>query len=993
MKTILLYGAIACLFFFPKLYAQPLLWHQADENAYTRFNASGKAPAPGKCILQKTDLTRLRSLLLTAPMEPMNGKFTKGIPFSIPLPDETTFSASVAESPIWDTAHAQPFSHIKTYILSDPATQSIKGRITLTPEGISGILFSATGDVYINPVNGSDPGTHVIYFTRNETNLLPCGVKATAEPIWPNTARATTIAPGRRTYRLAIATTAEYTAWAGGQAGALTYIVISINNVIAIYSRDLNISFTIVAPNSILFTNASTDPYPGGDVFLDDAATNANQVALDNIIGTANYDVGMVFNFGWNRGYVPVPFGFVCNSASKGKGAAGTNNGQGLNPTAGPQGQAFDFTVVHELGHLFGAPHSYASNTGTCAGFATATAAFEPGSGSTVMGYAGYTNCNTYTNYGENYFHAGSIAQIESYVNGPGNCVQPITTANNSPVVTVPATSYTIPVSTPFTLSATGSDIDGNTLLYTWEQMDAGFLTASPPAATNTAGPNFRSYAPALNGNTRTFPRMNDIVAGISPPYEVLPSVTRTTHFRITARDQSSLGGSTAKADVVVNFSAGSGPFRVTSQPAAVSWSSYTSQTITWNVASTNAAPVNCTQVDILFSTDGGFTYPYTLASNTANDGTEIITVPNIATQTGRIKVQAVNNIFFNINVANITITSSCAANGVTIAPADSFAAIAGSASLNLSLNPQYGTAFTPSGTITAANPSTFLTIYNNSIASCASYGFNGSYKYNVHPFVVATAGTYTFTPATYGLVYDLYYDSYDPAFPCSNFITSNTVTGTSPTTINPTLSAVLIPGRRYILVAGTFSNSFPTLPHTYNVPVSGGIIYTNPPNPGASYNYLYIVVDKASNIIKSIATAADLSSNINYPGGALYTIYGLSYANSSASINSFVGTDFNTFKGVLYNSPGYCGNLSKNAVGVAVLAKYTFTGNGNWNVAANWSNNIIPPSPLPPYSAIVIDPAGECILNVPVTITSGNQLRVAVSKKFIISGNLTIQQ
>ena len=131
--------------------------------------------------------------------------------------------------------------------------------------------------------------------------------------------------------------------------------------------------------------------------------------------------------------------------------------------------------------------------------------------------------------------------------------------------------------------------------------MDAGFLTPNPPAATNTAGPNFRSYAPTPNGNSRTFPRIDDIAAGVSPPYEVLPSVTRITHFQLTARGQSALGGGRADVTVTVNFNSNAGPFRVTSQPAAVTWASNKTETVTWNVAATNIAPVNCTAVEFCF--------------------------------------------------------------------------------------------------------------------------------------------------------------------------------------------------------------------------------------------------------------------------------------------------------------------------------------------------------------------------------------------------------
>lgn len=994
-----IFGVVACFLFSVMLPAQDAPWVRANTNAYNIYANSFKNAGPAKFILSKIDLAQLRARLQSAPMERTDGQFTKGIAFSIPLPGEKVLSTSIAESPIWESKYNQQFSHIKTYILSDPVTRASQGRITLTAEGISGIIFSGEGDVYIHPVNLNEPGIHRISYTRDENILMPqCGSIIPRSDVSGaiNKTHNTTAAAdcGRRTYRLAVAATAEYTAWAGGQANARTYITISINNVMAIYDRDLNIRFTIIAPDIILFTNANTDPYPGGNVFLDQTATDANQAALDNIIGTAAYDLGMVFNHGWNRGYVPPPFATACNPATKGKSASGTLNGQGLNPVSGPQGQAFDFTVAHEMGHQFGAPHSYASTRGTCSGFATDSAAFEPGSGSTVMGYGGYADCHTYTHYGESYFHAGSIAQIRSYINGAGNCVQPKVTGNQAPVISLPAAAFNVPVSTPFTLSATGTDANGDFLKYNWEQMDAGFLTPDIPKATNTAGPNFRSYAPTPGGNVRNFPRLDSIIKGISPIFEKLPSVTRTLHFRLTARDQSPLGGCTAEANVAVNFNSSAGPFTVTSQPNPVTWLVNSTQTITWNVAATNTAPVNCTLVNILFSTDGGLTYPYTLLSNTANDGSEIITVPNLSTQTGRIRLQPVNNIFFNINAANITISSTCAAEGATITPTDSLSLPAGSASLNLSLSPQYGTAFTPTGTITSANPSTMLPVYHSGLTLCATFGFNGSYKYNTHSFTVINPGTYTFTPSTFGLVYNLYRELFDPAFPCNNFIASNgTTPGFGGVTINGSVTATLLPGR-YVIVAGTFSRTFPTLPFSYTVAVSGGSIYTNPPNPGTSFNYLYVVIDKATNLIKSIASTADLSNSTTYPGGTGYAIYGLSYSNASPALSSFVGTGFNTLNNALLFNSAYCGNLSKNFQRVTILTLYTFTGNGNWNVPGNWSNNAIPPSPLPPFSAISINPAGsgECILNVPMIISSGDQLTVEAGKRFRILGSLTIE-
>ncbi|MEO6549045.1 MAG: reprolysin-like metallopeptidase [Ferruginibacter sp.] len=993
-KMLWVYGA-SLLLFTTSLHGQQSLWSQVN------FSENSKQFSPSvpdtMATYVKIELAQLGKILGSAGLEIPGKKPVGGVRFLLPLPGGEALPAMVMESPIWDAAYADDFIHVKTFVVRNPLTQASLGRLCLTAEGISGILFTDNGDVYISPVTSNAPGTHKVSYIKDEkAAVFSCGSSANADYTMPlnKASKVNSVDANNRTYRLAIAATAEYTSWAGSQTNARNYITISVNNVMAIYERDLNIKFTIVAPNSILFTNAATDPYPGGNTYLDDVATNANQVTLDNIIGPAAYDVGMVFNKGWDRGYVPFPFGYVCTDGKKGKGASGTSTGQGLNPIPGPQGLAFDFTVAHEMGHQFGAPHSYASNTGTCTGFATPSAAFEPGSGSTIMGYAGYTNCNTYTNYGENYFHAGSIAQIKAYINGTGNCVQRVPTGNKQPVVTVAAISYNVPVSTPFALTGAGTDANGDALIYTWEQMDAGFLTTSPPAASNTGGPNFRSFAPTTTGNTRNFPRINDLAAGIATPYEVLPSVARTMHFRLTARDQSSLGGGTGEANVSVNFSGNAGPFAISSPQSPVTWAPYTTQVVTWNVATTNVAPINCTSVSILFSTDGGISYPYTLISNTTNDGSESIIVPNLSTGKGRLKVQATGNIFFNINTADITIASTCAAEGTTILPTDSIAVAAGSTLLNLSLSPQYGTAITPAGTITSANAATTLTMFNSGNGFCATYGFAGAYKYNTHPFTVTTSGSYTFTPSTYGLVYNLYRESFNPSFPCNNFIASNCVTGLTPTTINPSLTVTLLPGK-YVLTAGTFSPTFPALPHTYNVTVSGGTIYSNTPNPGPSHSYYYVVVDKSSGLIKSITTTTDLRNSTMYPGGKVYSIYGLSYSNASPSLNSFVSTNFSSLADALLFNSTYCGSISKNFYTVTILTIYSFTGTGNWDIPANWTNAAIPVSPLPPYSEIVVDPVTgtECILNVPMIVPAGGKLTVQPGKTLRVQGNLTIQE
>ena len=452
-KQLPYYFSFLLLFSFTAVTAQQNLWHKTNNLPSSLMTLQGISP--GKYLLSQINSEQLRSFLRSVPLENTNGNNSDGIPFSLPLPDGNMLTTFIAESPIWNTVSTAQLGNLKTYILFDRLTKSILGRLTLTEAGISGIIFSDKGAIYINPVVQLGAGVHVSYFTKDETSpMSQCGGK---EDIHSQLNTPNTITSGdckRRTYRLAVAATGEYTQWAGSQANALAYITITINNISALYNRDVNIRFSLVSPNSILFTDPNTDPYPGTG-YLDNGAIDANQIALDAYLGTNNYDLGIVFSKGWDRGYAL--FGVACNAALKGKSAAGITYGQGANPVAGPQGFVFDLTVAHEIGHQFNATHSYASSAGFCNGFATAAAAFEPGGGSTLMSYGGYSSCNTYVGYAEMYFHAGSIQQIAAYISSTGNCVIPVVTGNNPPVVSVAATSYNIPISTPFILSATGS--------------------------------------------------------------------------------------------------------------------------------------------------------------------------------------------------------------------------------------------------------------------------------------------------------------------------------------------------------------------------------------------------------------------------------------------------------------------------------------------------------------------------------------------------------
>jgi hypothetical protein len=566
------------------------------------------------------------------------------VEISMPLPDGTFVRFSVQESPVMESALARQFPELKTYRGQGIDDPTMTARFDLTPAGFHAIVLSPDRTFYIDPFPLRRPGeeTYMAFFKSDspeDEKRLRCLVGEDAAgpaALARRGERAAPLSNGEtlRTYRLAVATTGEYTKFHGGTvAGALRAIVTTINRVNSIYERDLAISLSLVADETkIIYTDPDTDPYTNLDAYK---LIEENQRNLDAVLGANGYDIGHVFSRG-GGGLAAVRS--VGQNGRKAKGATGSNE---------PRGDAFDVDyVAHEMGHQFGANHTFNATTENCSGNRNPTTAYEPGSGSTIMGYAGICGPSDLQRNSDSYFHDASIEEILAYVTSDEvSAVPRMTRTNNRPPSVVAGQRFVIPKGTPFKLDAVGTDADGDAVTFDWEQFDLG--KESPPDDDgDEARPIFRSFNPSKTA-TRFFPRMDSLFASRLLPGEALPSRTRLMSFRVTGRDNRAGGGGISVANATVSVVTDSGPFVVMGPAAA--WMVGTQQVVTWNVAGTSSAPVSCGRVRISLSTDGGKTFTV-LTPNTPNTGTATVTVPDTPTTQARIMVEAVDNAFFNVS-------------------------------------------------------------------------------------------------------------------------------------------------------------------------------------------------------------------------------------------------------------------------------------------------------------------------------------------------------
>ncbi len=575
----------------------------------------------------------------------------------LPMPGGSIARFSIVESPIMEAELAAKYPDIKTYKVRGIDDPIASGRVDINDQGFHAMLQTSQGRIFIDPDGGSARSNR--YLARNRDAYQPsepfyCRVdeleiNRSSQPVSFN--RLVNRIPGSLlTYRLAVSATKQYAdALGGGKTSAMNGIVTAINRINQIYELDLGIRLMLVNNNQDLIddTGANSGFYePSGAETDVISLLIENQSWTDDVLGSANYDIGHIFSTG---GGGVAAFEAVCNASIKAQGSTGLPD---------PTGEPFyiDY-LAHELGHQFGANHSFNGTTSACKSGRWGPTAFEPGSGSTIMAYAGICGGENIQSNSDATFHAGSISQINNFVTSGGGaiCDSSFLISNTDPTANA-GPDRIIPIETPFQLSAIFTpDPDGDTLSYQWDQMDAGSKTNNGTFGKDLVdNALFRTFVPQC-ANERNFPDLANEIFGIVDPSETLPTTSRDLNFRLTVRDSRT---GQATDDVVLSVDDTSGPFRISSHMTSADiLQSDNTELVTWNVANTNNATVSCLNVDIdllTFSADYTSYSVTNLVSDVANDGTAIIPIPGYSNSKARFRVKCSNNIFYDISDADL---------------------------------------------------------------------------------------------------------------------------------------------------------------------------------------------------------------------------------------------------------------------------------------------------------------------------------------------------
>jgi len=623
----------------------------------------------------KLDLNKMRSDLKNAPE---TGTNAKPVEISVPTLKGTIEKFAVYSFPVMSKDLAAQYE-LGSYVgvgIDDPSKQI---RFSVAPNDFQAMIIKGGVFEFIDPLS-NDKTIYSVHPKTKDTQgkSFVCSTKEgtqMANQIEKLSERGNFFSNQHnnysknsdkkyRTMRLAISTTSSYVAYTGGTlSSALAQINATMTRVNGVFEKDFALHLNVINAPGIIFVDSSTDPY----LTLPGTLNAKLQQVLTTNVGDANYDIGHVFNAAGNNGNAGC-IGCVCIDPTS---AEPLGKGSGFTQSTAPSGDNFDIDyVAHEMGHQLGANHTFSYS------IEGSGVNMEPGSGSTIMGYAGITNANVQM-HSDAYFHVASILQVQNNLSLK-DCDVEVPITNNPPAI-VALPTYNIPKGTAFVLTASATDPENDPLTYTWEEFDDagaivnGQITGGTITANNlgntTYGASFRSLMPSTSP-TRYFPKLSSVMNGVlnnsNSQWESVSNVARTSSYVVTVRDNNPNFNQQQTKSALQNIIVGSnGPFKVNTQYANVSLPT----PIEWDVVGTNTAPYNVSNVKIDYTTDNGNTWTL-LSASTANDGTENFTFPvSMDGQLIKVRVSSIGNVFYAVNSVKVAQFGNCGSSptGITM--------------------------------------------------------------------------------------------------------------------------------------------------------------------------------------------------------------------------------------------------------------------------------------------------------------------------------------
>jgi hypothetical protein len=797
---------------------------------------------------------------------------------------------------------------IKTYYGEKVGDPAVTCRLTLTKEKMMVSLFENGQTIILEKVAGSLlSDEYQVYVSTNYEHECKIHIptekngKVSGEKGILNYSYGATL----KTYRLALVITNEFYVARGNTDPLVnSEIVAIVNNLNGIYEKEVSVRFTLVSPNNPASGNFFHKHTGTTSTLIGNLFNIQNEVYSG--FGSANLDIGhCLHSSGGGVAYL----NGVCNAGYKAAALSGSTTSSSF------------LLFAHEVGHQFNANHTFNGNgSGNCGPSNREDAtAFEPGSGNTIMSYAGICSPSSYNLVGGKvpYFHTKSLEEMSNYIiTGGGNSCGTSSATGNTPPVASAGTAYTIPKGTPFKLTGSGSDANADALTFTWEQFnvaavsDTGKLghkhnSLGGNAVDSPTAPLFRSVQ--SSSPIRYFPALTYVLNNANNPAdnvgEDLPNVARIMNFRLTARDNRTGGGGVHCAAVSITVDATKGPLAVTSPNTNISIAAGGTHTVTWAVNSTNSLSPN---VKILLSVDGGTNFPFVLNSSTINDGNETITIPSYipATTFARIIVSSNNNPsaeFFDASDVNFTITSSCLASASLVCNSTSVVANQGNSSLSLNLANFNGSNFVNgSRSIQNGSPTLRRLIQHSSsnYTGCFDNFVNTSSKLVL--IRVTKSGLYTISVDDVNGFYNYYSVFSNTPYNCTagTFVASNKHSSGSTYSRNIQLDECQL----YHVVIYNNVN--------FDLNISGpGDVFEDIPMP-SGFSYTYAAVNQTTNLIDDVSP----SSNFTGTAAGFYKMFGLMYANGFNTSN-LLGKTMEEAYGL-----GTCMLFSNNSKSVTII-------------------------------------------------------------------------